>query len=461
MAQAKKTFTLGRLFSQYGSLLVLLLLCAYYSWATWGEQHPSHASAGRKLGSQAAEYLQKNNLPLRAIVIVRKVEADAPFADAATEAFVAGGGEVVGNWAIGPDGVHKNAQELAGSEPISAIITHDACAKWGSMEYERLQSHGHLANVVVLKPKSYYWPSFLTWSNLLNVLSQDAEVAIIAIGMTMVIITAGIDLSVGSLVALAGVLMAVMINGLGGQQVPIYIWGPCVLVAMLLCSGVGAMNGVLSTYGRIPAFIVTLATMMMFQGIAQIIAVRYQFAATGENIVPETIPISAQGFHWLGGGSTFGIPNPIWLMAILYSVAHIFMTRTPMGRYIYAVGGNPEASQLSGIPVKKVLILVYALCGTMVAIAGFLSASRFHGGRPGAGEQWELQVIAAVVVGGTSLSGGEGRILGTLVGVLIITVIHNGLNMAGVEPFEQKVVFGALILAASFLDQVKKRWAVA
>ncbi|MCA9031018.1 MAG: ABC transporter permease, partial [Planctomycetaceae bacterium] len=381
--------------------------------------------------------------------------------DAATEAFEAGGGKVVARLAIEPKDVHTEAAELEGSEAIPAIITHDACAKWGSMEYERLRAHGHLETVVVLKPKSYYWPSFLTWDNLLNILSQDAEVAIIAIGMTMVIITAGIDLSVGSLVALAGVLMAVMINGLGGQQVPIYIWGPCVLVAMLVCSGVGAMNGVLSTYGRIPAFIVTLATMMMFQGIAQIIAVRFHTAVTGEAGVPEAIAISAKGFHWLGGGSTFGIPNPIWLMACLYGVAHVFMTRTPMGRYIYAVGGNPEAAHLSGIPVKKVLILVYALCGTMVAIAGFLNASRFSGGRPGAGEQWELQVIAAVVVGGTSLSGGEGRILGTLVGVLIITVIHNGLNMANVQAYEQKVVFGALILAASFLDQVKKRWAVA
>ena len=451
---------LAKLFSQYGSLLVLVLLCAYYSWATWGVQHPMTPAAGRTLGREAIAYLQSQQLPLRAVVVTRNTEPDAEFAAAVEEAFTAGGGEVVLHLAVKPSGVSAGLDALTADTPaVSVVLTHDFCSRWDVMGYEKLRMHGPLGSAVILKPKSYSWPSFLTWANLLNILSQDAEIAIIAIGMTMVIITAGIDLSVGSLVALAGVLMAVMINSLGGQPAPVYVWLPCVLVAMALCAGIGALNGVVSTYGRIPVFIVTLATMMIFQGLAQIIAVRYHTHAMGGSGVPEAIKISGQGFHWLGGARTLGIPNPIWLMALLYGIAHILMTRTPLGRYIYAVGGNPQAAHLSGIPVQKVLVLVYGLCGAMVAIAGFVSASRFQGGRPGAGEQWELQVIAAVVVGGTSLSGGQGRILGTLVGVLIITVIHNGLNMANVQAYEQKVVFGALILAASFLDQLKKRGA--
>ncbi|MCA9030023.1 MAG: ABC transporter permease, partial [Planctomycetaceae bacterium] len=200
--------------------------------------------------------------------------------------------------------------------------------------------------------------------------------------------------------------------------------------------------------------------MMIIRGLALIIAVRYQsYGSDGAiDALPEAIAITSPGFSWLGNGKLLGIPNPIWLMLALFVLTHVMMTRTPLGRYIYAVGGNPQAAHLSGVPVKKVLILVYVLCGISAAIGGFIDASRFEGGRPGAGDTYELQVIAAVVVGGTSLAGGEGRIMGTLIGALIIAVIQNGLNIAGVQAYEQKVIFGSLILAASFLDQLKKRW---
>jgi ribose transport system permease protein len=174
------------------------------------------------------------------------------------------------------------------------------------------------------------------------------------------------------------------------------------------------------------------------------------------------VKIDAPSFAWLGNGELFGIPNPILLMILLYIVAHVVMTRTSFGRYIYAVGGNPEAARLSGVPVFTVLILVYAICGAMAGLGGIVDASRFEGGRPNAGEMYELQVIAAVVVGGTSLAGGEGRVFGTLIGALIMAVIQNGLNMAGVKSYEQKVVFGLLILAAVLLDQLKKQsWRLA
>ena len=213
------------------------------------------------------------------------------------------------------------------------------------------------------------------------------------------------------------------------------------------------------TWFRVPAFVVTLAMMMIARGLALMVAVDYQRVLLGGGTkgTPEAVKIEAASFGWLGGGETLGIPNPILLMLVLYVLAHIVMTRTSVGRYIYAVGGNPEAARLSGVPVFGVLILVYAICGAMAGLAGIVDASRFEGGRPNAGEMYELQVIAAVVVGGTSLAGGEGRIFGTLVGAMIIAVIKNGLNMAGVASYEQKVVFGALILAAVLLDGFKRK----
>ena len=316
----------------------------------------------------------------------------------------------------------------------------------------------------VYKPRSYPWPSFFTRQNLLNVINQNAPVAIIAIGMTMVIITAGIDLSVGSLLALAAVVTAVSIRiGTGGASA-----GPlAILACCLLGVGVGvlfgAFNGLMVTYFRVPAFIVTLSLMMIARGLAFIVAVRYESWMAGGTTegTPEAVRVQAASFVWLGNGSLLGIPNPVWLMILLYILAHVVMTRTALGRYIYAVGGNAEAARLSGVPVFGVLILVYALCGGLSGLSGIVDAARFNGGRPNAGTMYELQVIAAVVVGGTSLAGGEGRIFGTLIGSLIIAVIQNGLNMAGVTSYEQMVVFGLLILLAVLLDQLKKstwRW---
>ena len=458
---------LGRELSRYGSLVVLLILCGYYSAVTWSEQHPMTPAAGRALGQGAAEYLRAQQLPLRAVLVTRPFAQDKAFAEGAQSSFVAAGGVIVqAIVASQPADVSRQLKQLAGeADLIPIILTLQPCSLWGPLQQNQLTSLAAqipcLKGSVVLRPKSYHWPSFLTRDNLVNVVNQNADVAILAIGMTLVIITAGIDLSVGSVLALAGVLMAVTVNGVaGGEAAPVWAWVLCVLFAIACCGVVGGLNGALATYGGIPAFIVTLATMMIIRGLALIIAVRYQRLRSGgtTEALPEAISVQSPGFSWLGNGQLFGIPNPILLMLLLFVAAHILMTRTPLGRYIYAVGGNPQAAYLSGVPVKRVLILVYALCGVTAAIGGFIDASRFEGGRPGAGDTYELQVIAAVVVGGTSLSGGEGRIMGTLVGALIIAVIQNGLNIAGVQAYEQKVIFGGLILAASFLDQVKKRW---
>ena len=223
--------------------------------------------------------------------------------------------------------------------------------------------------------------------------------------------------------------------------------GGC-LIGVGLCTACGVFTGVMVTWCRVPAFVVTLSMMMIARGIALIIAVDYQSDLMGGSTegTPEAVKVDTPLFSWLGQGEVFGVPNPILLMIVMYAIAHVVMTRTSLGRYIYAVGGNPEAARLSGVPVFGVLIL-----------AGIVDASRFDGGRPNAGALYELRVIAAVVVGGTSLAGGEGRILGTLVGALIIAVINNGLNMAGVKSYEQMIVFGMLILVAVLLDRFKPK----
>jgi ribose transport system permease protein len=196
----------------------------------------------------------------------------------------------------------------------------------------------------------------------------------------------------------------------------------------------------------IPPFIVTLAMMMVASGLAFIFA-------QGQSIyqVPDSLV-------WLGrGADLFGIPNTVVMMVALYAIAHVVMTRTVVGRHIYAVGGNKSAAILSGVPVKKVLLFVYTVCGALAGLGGVVQASQLKSGAPTYGVMYELYVIAAVVVGGTSLAGGEGKILGTLIGAFIIAVIQNGMNLTGVESYTQKVALGLVLLGAVLLDRLKKR----
>ena len=444
-----------------GSIVVLILLCTYYSFVTVAEQYPNDAAAGRDLADTiTASIGGKANV----LVIARNTSQDRAFATAIAERLEEHGATVVETVHGAPFDARK-ALERVGSKAtkLDAIATNHAASEWGPIKPDRIAKMADefpsLSGAQVFQPQSYVWPSFLTRENLVNVINQNADIAIIAIGMTMVIITAGIDLSVGSLMALSGVMAAVAIQNVAGGSSAglIGMIGGC-LVGIGLCTLCGAFNGVMVTWFRVPAFVVTLGMMMVARGLALIIAVRYQSALTGGTTegTPEAVKIQAASFSWLGNGQMLGIPNPIVLMLILYVIAHIVMTRTSLGRYIYAVGGNPEAARLSGVPVFGVLIMVYAVVAAMAGLAGIVDASRFEGGRPNAGELYELQVIAAVVVGGTSLAGGEGRIFGTLIGAMIIAVIQNGLNMAGVASYEQKVVFGTLILAAVLLDRFKK-----
>jgi ribose transport system permease protein len=460
-----------RLLSDYGSLLVLLLLCAYYSVITWTEQQPVTPAAGRAL---ADRIIDQHGASAAVVIIVRDTRLDAAFAAALAEELTASGVTVLETvTAEAPVDARRALVRLAGAHPrIDAVATNDAASKWGPLQPDSLSrlaaENPALANTKVHKPASYNWPTFLTRENLLNIVNQNADIAIIAIGMTLVIITRGIDLSVGSVLAVSAVLSAIAIQALaGGAQANMFAVAGCCLLAIAACALCGLFNGAASTMLQIPPFVVTLAMMMIARGLALIAAVAYRRSLSGgTSATPEAIRVTAGGFDESGqpfgfavlsNGTLLGVPNPIWLMLALYLLFHVVMTRTILGRRIYAVGGNPEAARLSGIRVQRVIIFVYVLCAALAGLAGIVDASRFVGGRPNAGELYELQVIAAVVVGGTSLSGGEGRILGTLIGAMIIAVIQNGLNMAGVTPYEQMVIFGALIFAAALLDQLKKR----
>jgi len=297
----------------------------------------------------------------------------------------------------------------------------------------------------VIMPRSYRWPNFLKSENLLNIANQIAVIAIVAVGMTMVIITGGIDLSVGSLLALSAVLCARFIRDYaGGVNASLGGMLLACIAAIALCGIVGAFSGTMITRFAIPPFIVTLAMMLVGSGLAYILA-------KGQSIYQ--IPDS---FVWLGrGADLFSMPNAVVLMLVLYALAHVLMSRMKLGRYLYAVGGNGEAARLSGVPVKRVLMFAYIASALLAGLGGVIMASQLKSGSATYGNMYELYVIAAVVVGGTSLSGGEGKMLGTLTGAFTIAVIQNGMNLTNVESYTQKVVLGLVILGAVLLDKIR------
>jgi len=457
-----KKFIQSKFVNDYGSIFVLLLLVMYYTWNTRDTiHHPTDADAGRKMARQILAQHKKPAI----WIVTRDTEADEKFAQAAKEELEKGDATVLDEWPGDPRGFRQALNEaLEINGHIDAIATHYYCARWNPMRPAQLQALGTQAQVHT--PESYRWPSFLTRDNLRNILNQNADIAIIAIGMTLVILIAGIDLSVGSLMALASVSTAIIIQRyMGGAATSTF----GLALGCLMVLGIGAMSGgftgALVTGFRVPPFVVTLGLMMALEGAAYIATVRFkntladEAKAEGGEIIaatPETIDIQSAAFDSLGKVEWLGIHYSAWLMLALFLIVHIMMTRTTFGRYIYAVGGNPEAARLSGVPVTWVIIIVYILCGVLAAVAGIVDASQ-RGGRPAAGDQYELRAIAAVVVGGTSLFGGVGRILGTLIGVMIIAVISNGLYMANFDSYEKMVVYGLLIIVAVLLDQLKKR----
>ncbi len=302
----------------------------------------------------------------------------------------------------------------------------------------------------VLRPSTRIYSTFFKTDTFLSIFKRVVVIAIVAAGMTLVIITAGIDLSVGSLVGLsamvgAGVVQSAvhrtMASGGAINDVGMGGVGLGFLAAILCCAAMGLLCGSLIAFFKVAPFIITLGMMMIARGL--------------QKMSPK-IDALPQSFDWLGQGKMLGIHNTIILLLLLYIAAHVFMSRTKYGRYIYAVGGNPEAARLSGVPVTGVLIFVYTLCGLLSGLGGCVEASQIGTATTTIGVSLELQVIAAVVIGGTSLFGGTGRIFGTLIGALIIAVMKTGMGQINFGDALQDVVLGVIIVIAVLIDKMRQ-----
>jgi ribose transport system permease protein len=433
---------LGRVLRDYGMLLVLGLLAVFFSAVTLDEQQPTPAAGARQL---AGDIAREFSVGAKVLIVVRPVREDNELAEQLGAALGARGLAVETVKGLPTDARAALARIAEGGGRLDVIAANHETARWAVLR-EAGTTFPTLRAAKLVWPRSHRFPNFLKPDNLLNIANQIAVIAIVAIGMTLVIITAGIDLSVGSLIALSAVVCTLLIRSVGGGERATTLGMVCCSAGAIgVCGVMGLFSGAMVTLCGIPSFIATLAMMLMASGTAFI-------AAQGQSIyqVPDA-------FVWLGRGSSMGLPNAVVLMMLLYGGGHLLMAHTVLGRYLYAVGGNSEAARLSGVPVKQVVLVAYTVCGSLAGLGGVVMASQLKSGSPTYGQMYELYVIAAVVVGGTSLSGGEGRVLGTLVGALIIAVIQNGMNLTGVESYTQKVVLGLVILGAVLLDALKRR----
>lgn len=290
---------------------------------------------------------------------------------------------------------------------------------------------------------------FLTASNAWNVMRQISVNICISVGMTLVVLTAGIDLSVGSVLALCGAITAGLLkNGIEVPSENLYIGFTIlgsVVAGLLAGSLLGLFNGWTITKFKVPPFVATLAMLTIARGLTMLWTKGFPITGLNEN------------FAYLGTGWLLGIPLPVWISGIIVFIAVIITNKTKLGRYIYAIGGNENAATLSGINIKKIKIIVYSIAGTLAAVGGMLVTSRLDAAQPNAGTGYELDSIAAVVIGGTSLSGGRGTVLGTVLGAIIIGVLNNGLVLLNVSPFWQQVVKGFVILIAVIIDKANSK----
>jgi len=303
-----------------------------------------------------------------------------------------------------------------------------------------------IALVILCLVISLLSDKFLTTTNAWNVMRQISVNICISVGMTLVVLTAGIDLSIGSVLALCGAITAGLLkNGIEVPSSNLYI-GFTILGAtvagLLVGSLLGWFNGWTITKFKVPPFVATLAMLTIARGITMLWTKGFPITGLGEN------------FAHLGTGWFLGIPLPVWVSGVIVFIAVIITNKTKLGRYIYAIGGNENAATLSGINIKRIKIAVYTIAGALAAVGGLLVTSRLDAAQPNAGTGYELDSIAAVVIGGTSLSGGRGSVLGTVLGAVIIGVFNNGLVLLNVSPFWQQVVKGFVILIAVIIDRV-------
>ena len=291
--------------------------------------------------------------------------------------------------------------------------------------------------------------NFFTADNFWNVLRQISVNVCISVGMTLVILTAGIDLSVGSILAFCGAVTAGLLkNGINIPSLNLFIGFTvlgAVVAGLVAGSAMGFVNGWAVTRFKVPSFVATLAMLTMARGFTMLWTQGHPITGLGDT------------FGFLGTGWLLGIPMPVWISGIIVIAAIILTNKTRFGRYIYAIGGNESAARLSGIPINKIKTWVYMLAGMLAAVGGVLVTARLDSAQPNAGISYELDAIAAVVIGGTSLSGGRGTILGTVLGAMIIGVLNNGLVLLNVSPFWQQVIKGVVILLAVIIDKSSRK----
>ena len=277
--------------------------------------------------------------------------------------------------------------------------------------------------------------NFFSLGNIMNVLRQVSIVAILAVGMTFVILTGGIDLSVGAVMALVGTLSTGMMVNMG-LPAPLAL-----VIGIFIGLGIGLANGALVAWGKMPAIIVTLATMGMARGLGLIYSGGYPISG-----IPSWL-------SWFGVGRIGFLPVPVIIMFVIYAVAWVLLQRTAFGRHVYALGGNETAARLSGVKTQRVKLAVYGISGLTAALAAVILTGRLMSGQPNAGGGFELDAIAAVVLGGTAIAGGRGLILGTLIGAVLLGILNNGLNLMGINPYLQDVIKGAIILLAIYIGR--------
>lgn len=284
-------------------------------------------------------------------------------------------------------------------------------------------------------------PYFLTPTNLSSVVRQTAVINIMALGMTLVIVSGGIDLSVGAILAMGGLLGTMAMEA--GASIPL-----AVLIGLVTGLACGFLNGALITWLRVEPFIVTLGTLGIVRGLALIIS---------KGLPVHKVPPQ---FSYLGEGNLLGVPFVLWILLACAVLMHVILERTKLGRYAFAIGSNKDAAIYAGIPIAFHLTAVYAVSGLLCGLAGMVEASRLMTGQPTAGLGYELQVIAAVVIGGGSLRGGEGSVIGTLIGAFIMGLLSNGSDLLGISPYHQQAIIGAVIILAVSVDELRKRRSV-
>lgn len=427
-----------------GLVLVLVALVALFSVLTWTPQ----PTLGRAGADVLADALDKS-LPAGARVVIFAGQGpdDRAFADRARERLEASGREVVDVVVGQPfEGLDWLQARRQAGQPLDAIVVSTGAAGWTFLR-DVADRFPNWPALRIYEPARTSFPSYLLPENLRNILSQIAVIALVAIGMTLVIATGGIDLSVGGLMAFAAVLTALLIRDFAGDESATPLGMTlCCLAAIAATASLGLVTGTLVTVCRFPPFIATLGIMWIARGLAF-------KTARGQSI-----RVAADGFAWLGRGSLLpGVPNVVVLVGSLYVLGYVLVNRTVLGRYILAVGSNARAALIAGVPIRTVLLFVYVASAALAGLGGIVLASQLQTGDPKFGSEYELYAITAVVVGGTSLRGGHGRMFGTLLGALLISVVQVGMNLIHIASYDQMMVLGGILLVSVFVDLQRPR----